>query len=155
MTQYASEVLSSLADQIVNVKQPSLSALLDRTDLDPRLAADLGLEEYSIPDLDAVASNAQRRDALFSIDRKIKELVAKLQQNQSLMNKHDYQLCILQANQLSMLNYQKLTLLMQQSEGALLQGSDTEDEYESLGSAGARSMLEVQGGFLGGRHLLP
>ena len=41
--------------------------------------------------------------------------MAKLQQNQSLMDKHDYQLCMLQANQLAMLNYQKLTFIMQQS----------------------------------------
>jgi hypothetical protein len=65
-----------------------------------------------LPPEDVITANANCREQLFAIDRKIKELVTKLQQNHSLMGKQEFQQCMLQANQLAMLNYQKLTCLM-------------------------------------------
>jgi len=55
---------------------------------------DLNLNEYGLDttanDNSNLNANAQCREPLFSIEKKIKELVTKLQQNQFLMNKQDY-----------------------------------------------------------------
>lgn len=79
MTQLACDVLQSLTEQILNLKQTPISVLVEDV-LPPHILSN---------------NEATARETLFSIDRKVKELVVKLDQNQSLMNKHDYQLCML------------------------------------------------------------
>jgi hypothetical protein len=85
---------------------------------------DLNLEDSTVQQVsgrikeeeEQLSEHAKCREQLFAIDKKIKELVMKLQQNQTLMSKQEFQLCMLQANQLAMLNCQKLTLIMREDE---------------------------------------
>jgi len=93
MTQLASDVLHSLAEQVLTVRKPSIQTLASQENL--------GQGE----------SLRRCRETLLAIDKKIKELITKLQQNQTLMSKSDFQLCMLHANQLANLNYQRLAAM--------------------------------------------